>query len=385
MIDRLRDIERLRSLIEQFPVTGIIGARQVGKTTIARQLGERLGWKVRHFDLENPEDLERLQDPMLALRDLRGLVILDEVQRVPEIFSVLRVLADRNAAHTRYLILGSASRGLLRQGSESLAGRIAYHELGGFTLRDSGIDAISQLWLRGGFPMSFLAYDDAQSLNWRQAFLLTFLERDLPQLGVTIPSATLRRFWNMIAHYHGQLWNAAEFSRAFGISDHTVRRYLDLLTSALVIRQLTPWHENLGKRQVKSPKVFLADSGILHALLGIGNLTELERHPKVGASWEGFIMEQIIRLSGMRWDECYFWRTHAGAELDLFFMKGGRRIGFEIKRTSTPHLTPSIRSAMSDLKLDELFVVHAGEQSYPLADGIRAIAAARLLEEFPSR
>ncbi|MFZ1731541.1 MAG: ATP-binding protein [Bacteroidota bacterium] len=383
MVDRSSDVAVLRKLIEQFPVTGIIGARQVGKTTLARIVGDGLGWKVTHIDLEDPEDLERMKEPMMALRDLRGLIIIDEIQRTPEIFPVLRVLADRHEAHTRYLILGSASPDLLRQGSESLAGRIAFHELGGFTLPDLGIESLGQLWLRGGFPRSYLAKDDASSLLWRREYIQTFLERDIPQLGSSVPAATLRRFWNMIAHYHGQLWNAAELSRSFGLSDASVRRYLDLLTSALVLRQLSPWHENLGKRQIKSPKVYVADSGILHALLGIENAEDLHVRPQIGASWEGFFLDQIIRLVGLRWDECYFWRTTAGAELDLFFMHRGRRIGVEIKRTSTPKITPSMRSALQDLKLDELILLHAGQKSFPLAENIHAVAADRLLADFP--
>ena len=381
MVDRIRDIKELDSLLDQFPVVGIVGARQVGKTTLARILARQRLPAVTHFDLEHPEDQARLRDPMLALKDLGGLVIIDEIQRAPDIFPVLRVLADREDAQTRFLILGSASPEMLRQGAESLAGRIAYHELGGFTLEDGGIDQLDTLWIRGGFPRSFLAADEQQSMRWRTAFIQTFLERDLGQLGITIPATTLRRFWNMVAHYHGQLWNASEFSRSFGISDTSVRRYLDILTSALVLRQLSPWHENVGKRQVKSPKVYVADSGMLHALLGIDDLSALEGHPKLGASWEGFLLDQIIRLNGLQWKECFFWRTYAGAELDLLIVKGNRRIGFEIKRTSSPSLTPSMRNAIHDLALDQCYLVHAGQHSFPLADHVDAISASRIGED----
>ncbi len=384
IVERTHDLARLQALIEQFPVTAIIGARQVGKTTIAQELGERLGWKATRFDLEDPEDYERMRDTMFALRDVRGLVVIDEVQRTPEVFPTLRVLADRHEAHTRYLVLGSASPALLRQSSESLAGRIVYHELGGFTLRDVGPEALRRLWSRGGFPRSFLASGTAASSEWRKSFLRTFLERDIPQLGISIPSVTLRRFWKMLAHYHGQLWNASEFGRSFGLSDATMRKYLDILTAALVVRQLAPWHENLGKRQVKAPKIYIADTGLLHTLLDIDVDEALENHPKVGASWEGFIIDQVIRLSGLEWSDCHFWRTHAGAELDLFFIRNARRIGVEVKHGTTPTVTPSMRSALADLKLDQLIIVHSGSRSFPIAERILAVSSARMLEDFPS-
>ncbi len=384
MIDRDYEINKLLSLLKHYRVVGIIGARQVGKTTLARALLNRVQGSSFYYDLENPEDLARLADPMLTLKSLKGLVVIDEIQRLPELFPILRVLADRLKASARFLVLGSASPELLRQGSESLAGRIAYHELGGFSLDEVGIKNRQRLWLRGGFPRSYLAPSDTLSEEWRRGFIGTFLERDLPQLGVAIRSTTLHRFWSMLAHYHGQIWNASEFGRSFGVADTTVRNYLDLLSSALVVRQLQPWHENISKRQVKSPKVYIADSGLLHALLGIKTRNDLERHPKIGASWEGFVIEQIVRRTGFRKEDCFFWATHAGAELDLLVVRGRNRLGFEVKLTGSPRVTPSMRSALSDLKLQRLYVIHAGEETFQLEKKIQAVALPRLLEDLPA-
>lgn len=381
MIDRERDLRTLRGLLQRHPVVGIVGSRQVGKTTLARVMVNRTKGPCTYLDLENPQHLARLGDPLLALQDLRGLVVIDEVQRHPDLFPVLRVLVDRPRSKTRFLILGSASPALLRQSSESLAGRIIYHELGGLALDEVGSDRGDRLWLRGGLPRAYLARSNRTSAEWRRGFVRTFLERDLPQLGVTIRATTLRRFWAMLAHYHGQTWNAAEFGRAFGVADTTVRNYLDLLTSALVLRQLPPWHENISKRQVKSPKVYIADSGLLHTLLNLTTPADLDVHPKVGASWEGFVLAQVARQLGARADECYFWATHAGAELDLLVVRGRTRLGFEIKRTSSPRITPSMRSAVSDLGLRRLDAIHAGEQSFPLAGKVRAVAFSRLLKD----
>jgi predicted AAA+ superfamily ATPase len=381
MIKRGRELETLRKLLKRHPVVGIVGARQVGKTTLARSLISAIAKPTSYFDLENPEDLARLADPMLALKDLKGLVVIDEIQRLPELFPVLRVLVDRPRSPSRFLILGSASPGLLRQGSETLAGRILYHQLNGFSLDEIGTDNHNQLWLRGGFPRSYLARTHAESDEWRRGFVRTFLERDLPQLGISIRSTTLNRFWRMLAHYHGQIWNASEFARSFGVADTTVRNYLDLMTSALVVQQLLPWHENISKRQVKAPKIYMADSGLLHSLLNIRTFRDLEVHPKIGASWEGFVIQQIVRQLGVRTDECFFWATHAGAELDLFVVRGRQRLGFEVKRTSSPQITPSMRNALADLKLKRLDVVHAGEESFQLAKKVRAIALMRLLDD----
>ncbi|MGH9333769.1 MAG: ATP-binding protein [Vicinamibacteria bacterium] len=380
LIDRTRHLRRVRELLAQQPVVGVLGARQVGKTTLARQFAEQWDGSTTRFDLEDPRDLARLEDPMLALAHVEGLVILDEIQRLPGLFPVLRVLADRPDARTRFLLLGSVSPDLLRQSSETLAGRISYHELNGFRLDEVGFAEAPRLWRRGGFPRSFLASTEAASHEWRTAFIRTFLERDIPQLGIRIPATTLNRFWRMVAHYHAQRWNGAELARAFGVSESTVRRYLDVLTDALVLKQLPAWYENIGKRQVKSPKVYLADTGLLHALLGLESAEDLEGHPKVGASWEGFVIAEIARMLGVRREEMFFWATHAGAELDLLIVRGSRRLGFEIKRTTAPSVTRSTRTALETLELQRVHVIHVGEGTFPLADRISAVSFWRLQE-----
>ena len=380
-VHRPGHLQRVRQLLRRSPAVAILGPRQAGKTTLAGDI--RRSWPSPSvaFDLEDPGDRASLADPMLTLRPLRGLVVLDEVQRLPGLFPVLRVLADRPRSPARFLVLGSATPELLRQSSESLAGRLAFHELGGFSTGEVGITHSDSLWLRGGFPRSFLARSGRESLDWRLDFVRTFLERDLPQFGVSIPSTTLHRFWTMLAHYHGQIWNASEFARSFGVSDMTVRRYLDLLAATFVVRILQPWHENVGKRQVKSPKIYLADSGLLHALLNIPSREDLERHPKVGASFEGFAVTAVVDHLRARWNECFFWATHAGAELDLLVVRGRTRLGFEFKRTVAPAVTPSMRTALKDLGLSRLDVIHAGDRTYPLAPRIRAVALSRLLDD----
>ncbi len=375
-IIREHDLNRVRLLLGEFPVVALLGARQVGKTTLARQLAEAYSEPVAWFDLEDPADLARLDDPGLELRPREGLVVLDEIHRLPDIFQLLRVLADRPGPPARFLVLGSASPELLRQTSESLAGRVAFHELDGFGLDE--VDDLERLWLRGGFPRSYLARSEPASRRWRDGFIRTLLARDLPELGSTIPSATLRRFWAMLAHWHGQIWNGAEFARAFGVSHATVRRYLDLLTSVFVVRQLQPWFENISKRQVRSPKVYIGDSGILHALLGLTGRNDIVSHPKVGASWEGFIIQQIAHLLRVAPEHCFHWSTHTGAELDLLVMDGARRYGFEVKRSEAPKLTRSMRSALETLNLERLDVVHAGTERYRLAPNVRALPASDL-------
>lgn len=379
LVQREMELREVTGLLKRFPVVGIVGARQVGKSTLARMVQERRRGRTHAFDLERPEDIARLADPYLALKDLRGLVVIDEVQHAEGLFPVLRVLADRPRTPARFLLLGSASPDLLRHGSESLAGRIAYHELGGFSLGETGVDRRKRLWVRGGLPRSYLARSDEASHKWRYEYVRTFLERDLPQLGISVSSATMRRFWTMLAHYHGQTWNASEFARSFGVSDAAVRTYLDHLVSALVVRQLQPWHENISKRQVRAPKVYLADSGTLHALLNLRTQRDVEGHPKCGASWEGFAIEQIRLALRVDRSECFFWATHGGAELDLLVVRGRTRLGFEIKRTSAPAITPSMRYALADLKLRALHVVHAGDTTFPLARNIEALALGRLL------
>ncbi len=368
-------------MLSHHPVVAIIGARQVGKTTLARQLTARWTEPFTIFDLEDPNDLARLLEPKLALESLNGLVVIDEVQSRPDLFPVLRVLVDRPGNPARFLILGSASPDHLRQSSESLAGRILYYELSGLKLDEVGFDVLDDLWLRGGFPRSVLAGSLKESVAWRRGFVRTFLERDLPRLGVTIPPPTLQRFWSMLAHYHGQLWNAAELARAFGIASTTVRRYLDLLTSTFVVRQLPPWFENLGKRQVKAPKIYIADSGLLHTLLEIAARSDLERHPKIGASWEGFALDEVVNRLGARSEECYFWAAHTGGELDLLIIRGHRRRGFEFKRTDSPRPTRSMHSALDNLKLDRIDVIHPGRHSFPVSERIRAVALCRLAED----
>ncbi len=381
MITRRHHLGRLLEAIRRYPVVAIVGSRQVGKTTLARQVAERHGEPVTFFDLESPEDLARLAEPMMALKRLSGLIVLDEIQRVPEIFPVLRVLADRPESPANFLILGSASPELLRQSSDSLAGRILYHELSGFGLDEVGVESWRQLWLRGGFPRSFLAASTSDSAEWRRSFVRTFLERDLPQLGIRIESETLRRFWTMLAHYHGQIWNGAELARAFGVSASTVKRYLDTLTHALVVHQLPPWFENLVKRQVKSSKVYLNDSGLLHTLLNLESELEVTGHPKVGASFEGFAMSEVLRRLGARRYESFFWATQSGAELDLLVVRGLRRRGFEFKHTSTPRLTRSMRVALDDLRLDSLEIIYPGEHTFPLGERARAIPLRRLAND----
>lgn len=354
----------------------LLGARQVGKTTLAAAIADGREGDVHHFDLEHPQDRAALADPMRTLERLRGLVVLDEIQLAPDVFPVLRVLADRTAAdggRTRFLVLGSASEELLRQGSETLAGRIAFHELGGFELDEVGVEHADRLWLRGGFPRSFLADEDEASLDWRRDFVRTFVTRDLPQLGISVPAATMERFWAMLAHTHGQVWNASRIARGFGVSHVTVNRWLDQLTATFVVRVLKPWHENLSKRQVKSPKVYVVDSGLLHALHDLTTREDLERHPVVGPSWEWFATMRVVRALGARWDQCHFWATHQGAELDLVVIAGGRRLGYEFKRTSAPKLTRSMRIALDDLRLDSLDVVYPGTREFPLADRVRAV------------
>jgi predicted AAA+ superfamily ATPase len=375
VIDRATDTALVQTALRRSRVVALLGPRQCGKTTLARQFVAPDS--LNYFDLEEPQSLARLSEPDTALRPLKKLVVIDEIQRRPDLFPMLRVLADRSPLPARFLILGSASPDLLRQSSETLAGRIETVPLEGFRLSDLGADAQYRHWLRGGFPLAYTPRREADSRAWRQQFLQTFLERDLPQLGVRIPTPALRRFWNMLAHYHGQIWNASELARALAVNESTVRRYLDLMTGIFMIRQLPPWFENLGKRQVKAPKVYVRDTGLLHTLLGITDRRSLEHHPKVGASWEGYAVEEVLKT--YRPDEAYYWATHNGAEIDLVLFKSGRRIGVECKRADAPTLTPSMRIAMADLKLDQLSVVYPGEKTYSLARNVEVIPLARFV------
>jgi predicted AAA+ superfamily ATPase len=369
MIPRPDAIERITTVFKVHPIAALLGPRQCGKTTLARMISERE--QCTYFDLENPVDLRRLSAPMSTLEELSGLVVMDEIQRRPDLFELLRVLVDRPKSPVRFLILGSASPGLIKGVSESLAGRIGFIDLSGFDLREVGTEKRHRLWIRGGFPRSFLAEDDTSSTAWREDFIRTFLERDIPQLGITIPAETLRRFWTMISHYHGQVWNAAHFARSLGTSEKTARRYLDILAGAYMVRVLPPWYEDIRKRQVKAPKIYIRDSGILHSLLQINTMTDLQGHPKMGSSWEGFCLEQLI--GGLKTRDVYFWATHAGAELDLLVTVEGNRYGFEFKYADAPGSNRSMRIAIKDIGLEHLWIIYPGRKKYDIDKGISVI------------
>jgi predicted AAA+ superfamily ATPase len=377
VIDRAHLKQIIQKKLDANRVVALIGPRQCGKTTLAREFVSPSS--VNYFDLEDPLSLALLDQPMTVLQDLTGLVIIDEIQRRPDLFPVLRVLADRNPLPARLLILGSASPELLRQSSESLAGRISNISMSGFSLEEVGARAQNALWRRGGFPLSFTAPSEDASLEWRKDFVSTFLERDIPQFGFSIPSTSLFRFWSLLAHYHGQVWNAAEAARVLNVSEGTARRYVDLLQDLFMVRLLQPWYANLGKRQVKSPKVYIRDTGLLHVLLGIRTEQELLLHPRSGASWEGFVIEEMIKATAP--EDVYFWGTHSGAELDLLMIKDGRKIGVECKRVDAPRLTPSMRAAMQDLELSSLLVIYPGPKPYLLAENIKVVPLASLAEE----
>ena len=382
MIPRSRHVKEIARRLRNFEVVAILGPRQIGKTTLARQVAEHQSGRFHHFDLEDPGALSRLAgDANLALRSLKGLVVIDEVQRLPNLFPLLRVLADRRPRPARFLVLGSASPDLLRQSSEPLAGRINYYELNGLGLDEVGNQRLRRRWLRGGFPAAYLSQSNQTCFEWLESFARTFVERDLAQLGVRTPGATLRRFWAMLAHRHGQTWNSSEFARSFGVADTTVRHYLDILTDTLVVRQLPPWHADLKKRQVKAPKVYIRDSGVVHHLLGIRSAADLDVHPARGSTWEGLVLDLVMERLRTAGREFYYWRTHTGAQVDLFTVYGRERRGVEVKLTSTPTVTPSMRHAVADLDLTDLVVVHAGQTSFPMAERIRAVSAHRLLED----
>lgn len=367
IINRNIDLAEIYKLIELFPVTAILGPRQVGKTTISKEI------KFDHyFDLENPPDREALQNPQLVLNNLQGLIVIDEIQRQPELFPVLRFLVDNNPSQ-KYLILGSASQNLLKQSSESLAGRIAYYYLGGFRIPDIGEQRTNQLWLRGGFPLSFLANSDLDSKIWREQFIITFLERDIPQLGINIPAYTLRRFWIMLSHYHGQIINYSELGRSFGISDMTIRKYTEILEGTFMVRIIMPWHANIGKRLIKRPKIYIRDSGIFHTLQSIENFQQLKSNPKLGASWEGFALEIVCTHLRKSNSEYFFWKTHNGAEVDLLWHDKGRLLGAEFKYCDAPKLTKSMQIAVDNLNLKKLYVIYPGEKKYWLSNQVEAM------------
>jgi len=374
MLQRDALLSTIQIALGRSRVVALIGPRQSGKTTLARQLVPPDS--LNYFDLEDLTSLSRLEEPMTALRDLHGLVVIDEIQRRPDLFPILRVLCDRDPLPARFLILGSASPDLVRASSESLTGRVETVSISGFSLAEVGVDALAQHWLRGGLPLSFLADTEADSIAWRKNFIQMFLERDLPQWGVRVPSVTMLRFWTMLAHYHGQIWNTAELARSLGVSEPTTRHYLDILEGVFMVRVLQPWHANLKKRQVKSPKVYFHDSGLLHYLLGIRTDLDLQNHPKSGASWEGYAIEEILKAVAP--DEAYYWATHNGAELDLLMFKDGHRIGVECKRVDAPRLTPSMRTALEDLELDRILVIYPGTLSFPIADRVTALPISEL-------
>lgn len=376
MIARSAAAARLKTALEENPVCALLGPRQCGKSTLAREFSD--GREVRWFDLEDSGDRAALRQPELALSPLRGLVVIDEVQREPGLFASLRPLADRRGAPARFLVLGGAAPTIVRGVSESLAGRVGFVDLSGLNLAEVGPKARDALWLRGGFPRSFLATTDPASARWRSDFLRTFLEQDLPQLGVRTAAETLRRFWTMIAHFHGQVWNGAEFARALSASEPTARHYLDLLCGTYMVRRLQPWHTNLGKRELKAPKIYVRDSGLLHSLLGITDRDGLLSHPKLGASWEGFALEQILAACGA--EDTYYWATHNGAELDLVLFRRGKAWGVEFKVGDGPTMTKSLQIALGDLKLERAWIVHAGTKTYPVNERVDALPLHKLRE-----
>jgi len=367
LIDRNIDKAGIQKLINEFSVTAILGPRQCGKTTIAKK------FQFDHyFDLENPRDTARLENPQITLENLKGLIVIDEIQKMPDIFPLIRYLVD-TIPNQRYLILGSASRDLIRQGSESLAGRIAYYYLSGFGIHDIEPEENQKLWIRGGLPLSFISENDQKSLRWREQYISTFLERDIPQLGINIPARTLHRFWSMIAHYHGQIINYSELSRSFGISDMTARKYTEILEGTFMIRILQPWYANLKKRIVKTPKVYFRDSGLFHSLMNIDSFEQLNVHPKLGASWEGFAIDCVCRSVGKRDNEFYFFALHTGGELDLFWQDSGKNWGVELKYSDAPGLTKSMKNVVEYLDLSHLWVIYPGDQAYQLTDKVTVL------------
>lgn len=369
-MERTNRLQEITTGYRVSPMVALLGPRQCGKTTLARQYAKTHA--VTHiFDLENPEDLQQLQNPMLALEKLEGLIIIDEVQLAPDLFKILRVLIDRENNKQRYLILGSASRDLISQSSETLAGRIYHIELTPFSYKE--VDDLQALHLRGGFPLSLLADNEEISYQWRQQYINTFLERDIPNLGFNVSASTMRRFWLMLCHNHGNIFNASNLARSLGSNHTTIRQYLNILDGTLMVRSLNPWYENLQKRQVKSPKIYFRDSGILHALIGANSSKDLNSNPQLGASWEGFALEQVTQKLNAKQEECFFWATHASAELDLLIIKDGERLGFEFKYSDAPSSTRSMHIAIDDLKLDSLTVIYPGKKSYRLKEKIDVI------------
>ncbi len=369
MIERNQYLSLIKEAFQVHPVVALLGPRQCGKTTLAKQFGNAV--QAAWFDLENPVDVRKLTAPMRIFETLKGLIVLDEIQRKPDLLPLLRVIADQADSDKQFLILGGASPNLIKNASESLAGRVGFVDLSGFNYTETGIESRDRLWIRGGFPRSFLSESDAISMQWREAFIRTFLERDIPQLGISIPSEALRRFWMMVAHYHGQIWNGAEFARSLGVSENTARRYLDIIAGSFMVRVLPPWFENMKKRQIKSPKLFIRDTGILHTLLSLQDQMSVLGHPKSGASWEGFAIEQLISIKQLK--NIYFWGTHAGAELDMLAFHSGKRYGFEFKLSDAPGMTRSMHTALNDLSLEHIWIIYPGRDTYPVHKKVTVI------------
>jgi predicted AAA+ superfamily ATPase len=366
VIARKRYIQQVKTALGRSPITALLGPRQCGKTTLARVIASQQ--KSTYFDLESQPDIRRLENPEMMLSSLSGLVVIDEIQSMPQLFATLRVVVDKPDNQCTFLILGSASPHIVKNVSETLAGRVEFVDMGGFDIGELGSDAAQTLWTRGGFPRSFLAKNETDSFAWREGFIRTFLQRDIPQLGINIPAASMRRFWTMLAHYHGQTWNASRIATAMGMNSKTMRSYLDILTETYMIRQLQPWHENISKRQVKSPKIYFCDTGLLHTLLDLQDYRTIMGHPQVGASWEGFALEQILRIIHL--SQAYYWATYSQAELDLFFILNGKRYGIEFKFSEAPQKTRSMTIALKSLKLDRLFIVYPGDKVWPMTKKI---------------
>ena len=375
MIEREGYLSQVNKALGRSPIVALLGPRQCGKTTLARMVCDQQ--PSTYFDLESQVDLRRLANPEMILGSLSGLVVIDEIQSSPELFAALRVIVDKPENQCRFLILGSASPYIVKNVSETLAGRVEFVDMGGFDLIELGADNWKQLWIRGGFCRSYLADSDQDSIAWREGFIRTFLQRDIAQLGINVAAQAMRRFWTMLAHYHGQVWNASRIGAALGISDKTARSYLDILTDTYMIRQLQPWYENIGKRQIKSPKMYFRDTGLLHSLLDLGDFHAVTGHPQVGASWEGFAMEQVLRAT--RALQVYYWATYSGAELDMFVMSGGKRYGIEFKFSEAPDRTKSMAIAVESLKLDKLFVVYPGQKSWVIDEKISVCPIAEIV------
>jgi uncharacterized protein len=368
MIKRRDYLNALKTALSRSRIAAILGPRQCGKTTLAKEYTKNN--PCVFLDLESPSDYAKLENPEMFLSSIPGLIVIDEIQLKPALFPVLRVLADKYPENKRFLILGSASPDLLKNASETLAGRIEFIDLHGFNITETGKKTWKKLWIRGGFPRSFLAESEQDSNAWREGFIRTFLQRDIPQLGINIPAPALRRFWTMLAHSHGQILNSSELAKSMGLSDKTIKSYLDILNATYMVRQLQPWHENIKKRQIKSPKIYLRDSGIFHQLLGIQDFNTLSGHPKIGSSWEGYALEQILfKNPGI---EPYFWGTYSGGEIDLLIIKDGKKIGYEFKYTETPKTSKSMFSALETLSLDEIRIIYPGEETYPVHEHIIA-------------